>query len=36
MAAAMDYVSGLGLHNIAAHEQKLTDMAWKGSRPCRG
>ena len=30
MAAAMDYVSGLGLHNIAAHEQKLTDMAVEG------
>lgn len=28
--AAIRYVSGLGLDNIAAHEQKLTDMAVEG------
>lgn len=30
LAAAIRYVSGLGLDNIAAHEQKLTDMAVEG------
>ena len=30
LAAAIRYISGLGLDNIAAHEQKLTDMAVKG------
>ena len=30
LAAAIRYVSGLGLNNIAAHEQKLTDMAVEG------
>lgn len=30
LAAAIRYVSGLGMDNIAAHEQKLTDMAVEG------
>lgn len=30
LAAAIRYVTGLGLDNIAAHEQKLTDMAVEG------
>ena len=30
LAAAIRYISGLGLDNIAAHEQKLTDMAVEG------
>ena len=30
LAAAIRYVSGLGLDNVAAHEQKLTDMAVEG------
>jgi len=30
LAAAIRYVSGLGLNNIAAHEQRLTHMAMEG------